>query len=99
MNTLFKDTIEEIEDSFPVVHLRIQKRNGKKCITTLEGLSKEIATDLAKQIRKVLATNGTVLDTEEGFIVQVQGDKRMDLQKYLIDKKITLKEFIKIHGF
>lgn len=100
MNTLlfYSDDIQD-HVAFPTIHIRIQKRNGRKCITTIEGLSKETAYDVGKHIRKILSTNGTVIDTYEGFIVQVQGDKRMELQKYLVDNQITLKEYITIHGF
>ena len=92
---------EEDIDIEPVVHLRLQMRTVRKSITIVEGLSFEQATKVLKDIRKLFSTNGAVIGKEgdDDIVFQCQGDNRMKIKKYLIDKEITSKENIKVHGF
>jgi len=83
-----------------IVHVRIQQRNGKKCITLVHG----IATDLdlykiLKYLKKVYSTNGNVrTDPNYGEIIQLQGDQRKNVYDALIEWQISPKEDIKVHG-
>lgn len=44
--------------------------------------------------------NGTAIeDPEKGTIIQLQGDKRRDIYKFLIEEGISYKEQIKMHGY
>ncbi|CAO3701426.1 unnamed protein product [Rhizopus stolonifer] len=83
------------------LHLRIQQRNGRKTLTTLQGLPKEIDSKrLLKEVKKAFACNGTVVDDEEhGSIIQMQGDQRMKMAEFLVNEGIAKKSSIKIHGF
>ena len=67
---------ESVQDG--LVHVRIQQRNGRKTLTTVQGLSDEY--DLKKIIKvakKEFACNGTVVDhSEYGEVLQLQGDQR-----------------------
>jgi hypothetical protein len=58
-----------------LVHIRIQQRNGRKTLTTVQGLSSNY--DLKKIVRsckKEFACNGTVVDHHEyGEVLQLQG--------------------------
>jgi translation initiation factor 1 len=81
------------------IHIRIQQRNGRKYITLIEGLSEEV--DLKKflqYLKKSYATNGTILSSEHGEIIQLQGDQRANVFKALTETNITKKEYIKVHG-
>ncbi|KAG1146377.1 hypothetical protein G6F37_000598 [Rhizopus arrhizus] len=82
-------------------HLRIQQRNGRKTLTTLQGLPKEIDSKrLLKAVKKAFACNGTVVDDEEhGEIIQMQGDQRVKMAEFLVTEGIAKKSNIKIHGF
>ena len=43
------------------VHIRIQQRNGKKSLTTVQGLKKEFSYDkILKDLKKEFCCNGTV---------------------------------------
>jgi translation initiation factor 1 len=81
--------------------LRIQQRNGRKTLTTLQGLPKEIDSKrLLKAVKKAFACNGTVVDDEEhGEIIQMQGDQRVKMAEFLVSEGIAKKSNIKIHGF
>ncbi|CAO3648274.1 unnamed protein product [Cunninghamella echinulata] len=47
------------------IHLRIQQRNGRKTLTTLQGLPKEYdAKKILKVFKKEFACNGTVVEDE-----------------------------------
>ncbi|KAI8973715.1 translation initiation factor SUI1 [Mycotypha africana] len=83
------------------LHLRIQQRNGRKTLTTLQGLPKEIDTKrLLKAVKKAFACNGTVVEDEEhGEIIQMQGDQRQKMAEFLVSEGIAKKSDIKVHGF
>ncbi|KAI5271270.1 hypothetical protein E4T47_05408 [Aureobasidium subglaciale] len=74
------------------IHIRIQQRNGRKTLTTVQGLPKKFdQKKILKVIKKAFACNGTIVsDTEMGEVIQLQGDQRKDVQEFLCDKKAGL---------
>ncbi|KAJ6178459.1 Eukaryotic translation initiation factor SUI1 [Penicillium mononematosum] len=94
----------ETKQSQNYIHIRIQQRNGRKTLTTVQGLPKKFdQKKILKVIKKKFACNGTIVsDTEMGEVIQLQGDQRKDVQEFLTDKKEGLKldaKTIKVHGF
>lgn len=83
------------------VHIRIQQRNGKKSLTTVQGLKKEYSYEkILKDLKKELCCNGNVVqDKELGKIIQLQGDQRKNVSQFLVQAGLVKKEQIKIHGF
>ncbi|OJD18674.1 translation initiation factor SUI1 [Emergomyces pasteurianus Ep9510] len=86
------------------IHIRIQQRNGRKTLTTVQGLPKKFdQKKILKVIKKKFACNGTIVnDSEMGEVIQLQGDQRKDVQEFLVDKKEGLEldaKTIKVHGF
>ncbi|KAI8344880.1 translation initiation factor SUI1 [Choanephora cucurbitarum] len=83
------------------IHLRIQQRNGRKTVTTLQGLPKEYdAKKILKVFRKEFACSGKVVEHEEfGDILQLAGDQRLKIAEFLVNENIATKTDIKIHGF
>ncbi|EKG12568.1 Translation initiation factor SUI1 [Macrophomina phaseolina MS6] len=86
------------------IHIRIQQRNGRKTLTTVQGLPKKFdQKKILKVIKKKFACNGTIVnDTAMGEVIQLQGDQRKDVQEFLTDKKEGLEldaKTIKVHGF
>ena len=80
------------------------ERNGRKTLTTVQGLPKKFdQKKILKVIKKKFACNGTIVaDTEMGEVIQLQGDQRKDVQEFLVDKKEGLgldSKTIKVHGF
>ncbi|KIO13603.1 hypothetical protein M404DRAFT_122244 [Pisolithus tinctorius Marx 270] len=91
------------------LHIRIQQRNGRKTLTTLQGLQKEYdPKKLLKAFKKVcvlfirsieFACNGTVVEDEEmGEVIQLQGDQRAKIANFLVEQGMS-RSSIKIHGF
>lgn len=89
-----------IKTSSDYVHIRNQQRNGKKSITTIVGLDPALNKKaILKAFKKAFNCNGNVVEDEDvGFVVQIQGDKRKDVQKFLIEEKIVSKNQVKVHG-
>ncbi|KAK4699807.1 surfeit locus 1 family protein, partial [Phenoliferia sp. Uapishka_3] len=83
-----------------IIHIRIQQRNGRKTITTLQGLPTVYdPKKLLKAFKKEFACNGSLVDDEDmGQVIQLQGDQRTKIQGMLLEEGIN-KELIKLHGF
>ncbi|CAD6223618.1 unnamed protein product [Miscanthus lutarioriparius] len=83
------------------IHVRIQQRNGRKSLTTVQGLKKEFSySKILKDLKKEFCCNGTVVqDPELGQVIQLQGDQRKNVSNFLVQAGIVKKEHIKIHGF
>ena len=60
-----------------IVHIRNQQRNGRKSLTTIQGLAEDLdLVKILKVMRKMFSTNGTILKDEEmGEIIQLQGTR------------------------
>ncbi|KAK9268965.1 hypothetical protein L1049_000732 [Liquidambar formosana] len=83
------------------VHIRIQQRNGKKKLTTVQGLKIEFSYEkILKDFKKEFCCNGNVVqDKELGKVIQLQGDQRKNVSNFLVQAGLVRKEQIKIHGF
>merc|ERR1711872_914610 len=99
----FADAAKGDEDGVQdgLVHIRIQQRNNRKTLTTIQGLSADY--DLKKIVRackKEFACNGTVVEhSEYGEVLQMQGDQRELIAQFLVKCDIVKKSQIKVHGF
>ncbi|CAL9037653.1 unnamed protein product, partial [Musa banksii] len=67
------------------VHVRVQQRNGRKSLTTVQGLKKEFSYNkILKDLKKEFCCNGTVVqDPELGQVIQLQGDQRKNVSNFL----------------
>lgn len=81
------------------VHIRVQQRNGRKSLTTVQGLKKEYSyTKILKDLKKEFCCNGTVVqDSELGQVIQLQGDQRKNVSTFLVQAGLVKKDNIKIH--
>ncbi|KAG6502158.1 hypothetical protein ZIOFF_042047 [Zingiber officinale] len=97
----FADANAEDSGAKEYVHIRIQQRNGRKSLTTVQGLKKEFSYNkILKDLKKEFCCNGTVVqDPELGQVIQLQGDQRKNVSSFLVQAGIVKKEHIKIHGF
>ncbi|KAL6573881.1 hypothetical protein OROHE_001423 [Orobanche hederae] len=99
----FADTTAEDSSagSKEYVHIRIQQRNGRKSLTTIQGVKKDYSyAKIIKDLKKQFCCNGTVVDDPElGKVIQLQGDQRKNVSDFLVQNQVVKKEQIKIHGF
>jgi len=100
-----QDTVENPQKTQQTnIHIRIQQRNGRKTLTTIEGIpSKFDLKKILKVIKKQFACNGTIVNDEKaGDVIQLQGDQRNVVKDFLVDKDKGLdidSKTIKVHGF
>jgi translation initiation factor 1 len=87
------------------IHIRIQQRNGRKSITTIQGLDADLDLKrIMKAMKKDFNCNGSIAEDEEmGEVIQLQGDQRQNSKEWLIQQEIVAKaeadDRIVIHGF
>ena len=102
------DNIFDIDDVFfedekkqNMIHIRIQQRNAKKTITTIQGLDANIdIKKMLKYIKKIFNCNGSIIKNDNDTnIIQLQGDHRDNIKKFIIKENIISEEFIKVNGF
>jgi len=83
------------------IHVRVQQRNGRKCITTVQGLPDDLDIKrICKAFKKNFSCNGAVTkDVELGEVIQLSGDQRTNVSQFLYDTEICTDGTIVIHGF
>ena len=99
---IFRDSVNDpfqVKNKLNEIHVRIQQRNGRKCITTVSGIEKDKHSlkDILRQTKKKFNCNGTVIKEED--VLQFQGDQRENLKEYLMKILDYESEDIKVHGF
>ncbi len=83
------------------IHIRIQQRNGRKTLTTVQGITDKFdLKKLVKSFKKEFACNGTVIEhIEYGEVIQLQGDQRNNVCLFLTRIGIAKEDQLKVHGF
>lgn len=87
------------------IHVRVQQRNGRKCITTVQGLDDDLDLKrICKAMKRTFNCNGSIeVDDEMGEIIQLQGDQRSNVKEWLVEQEVVTKseaeDRIVIHGF
>ena len=82
------------------VHIRVQQRNGRKCVTTVQGLADDLdLKKILKYVKKMFNTNGTVVKDDICDVIQLQGDQRKNIYRFLTEFNIVPKSQITVHGF
>ena len=88
-------------DKHQFIHLHFVKRNARQSLTSVRGMPDDLdLKKLTKHFKKAWCCNGSTKNNPEyGDIIQLQGDHRRDIFKFLIEEGIAVKEDIKIHGY
>ncbi len=103
LNNLDKNNIDFVDKdndfSTQKIHIRKTQRNGRKCITTVEGLADELdIKKITKALKKVFKCNGAIVkDENELEIIQLSGDQRNNVKDFLITEEIEKEETIIVH--
>lgn len=97
----FADTGDNEPQVSNYIHIRCQQRNGRKTITTVEGIPTQYDLKrILKTLKKDFGCNGHInKDTELGEILQFQGDQRTKVMDFLTNALQIAKKDIKVHGF
>jgi len=83
-----------------IVHLKLQQRSARKCITIIEGLAEDLDfKKIAQALRQSYNASCAVIETEKnGTVLQMSGDQRQNVLQFLTVTNICTKEQIKVHG-
>ena len=96
-----KDNIFDDFINREIVHLRIQKRSGRKHVTTISGLKQDLDFPrLLRAFKKSFKCIGA-LDVIDDIVlaIKLSGDQRDNVKKFLLKEEIILDEnCIIIHG-
>lgn len=82
------------------VHVRLQQRNGRKCISTIQGIADDLDINrILKAFKKKFNCNGSIMrDDRMGDIIQLSGDQRTNIKSFLVYHQICQEGEILIHG-
>ncbi|XP_053523911.1 uncharacterized protein LOC119046883 [Artibeus jamaicensis] len=88
-------------DTEDYIHIRTQQRNGRKTLTTVQGIADDYdKKKLVKAFKKKFACNGTVIEHPEyGEVIQLQGDQRKNICQFLVEIGLAKDDQLKVHGF
>jgi len=83
------------------VHIRVQQRNRKKCVVSIQGLADDLdLTRILKALKKLFKCNGSIVkDDEWGEVIQLQGDHRAGIVDFLVKEEICSRDNLVVHGF
>lgn len=78
------------------VYISYSKRNGKKCITLIEGLEDDLdIKKITKSLKKLFNCNGSIKkDKEDENVIQLSGDQRDNVKIFLIEQEINKEDDI-----
>ncbi|KAJ2535499.1 Eukaryotic translation initiation factor eIF-1, partial [Coemansia sp. RSA 1933] len=79
--------------------LRIRNRSGRKMLTTIQGLPEIFDyKKMVKYFRNTFSCMGVIADDETyGKVIQLSGDQRAKIHKFLTTEGIATAENIKTH--
>jgi translation initiation factor 1 len=89
-------------DAHKTIHIRLQKRNARKCFTIIQGLdnSKDDTITLLKKLKTKFCCAGYLKDIEEfGEVIQMSGDNRNKIKEFLVTEYNINTADIIIHGY
>jgi len=99
------DIEKQLDQHQVEIHIKIQKRNGRKSWTYVEGLEKielpenvdreVFMTDLTKKLKKKFNCGVTLQEN----VFALNGDHREKMKEYLIQTNLIQADKIIIHGF
>ncbi|ELR61534.1 hypothetical protein M91_01494, partial [Bos mutus] len=73
------------------IRIRIQQRNGRKTLTTVQGVTDDFdKKKLVKAFKKKFICNGTVIEHQEyGEVIQLQGNQHKNICQFLVDIELA----------
>lgn len=82
------------------VHIRVQQRNGRKAITTIQGLDSRLNfRRVNREFQVRWGCNGTVIDDKEfGKVIQLQGNWVDNIKQFLLEERLASEASLKVHS-
>ena len=97
---IFGDNKDDEDNKEKNVTIRVQQRNGKKCITIITGIAEDLDLDkILKYLKKTYSCNGSICNDEKfGEIITLSGDQKENVYNFFIKEEIYKKDCIIIKG-
>ena len=88
-----RDNEQKKEKKQYMVHIQYQQRTTRKGNTLIQGLADDLDfKKLLRHFKKLWNCNGTVINDEEfGQVIQLSGDNRRVVAKFLMDEGLATK--------
>lgn len=103
MNT---DIEKQLDQQQIEIHIKIQKRNGKKSMTFVEGLDKiELPENIKREIflidmtKKFKKKFNCAVTLQEENVIMLSGDHREGIKNFLVQLNLIQQDKVFIHGF
>ena len=94
------NSIRDISASNHKVHIGIKQRTTRSSITLVENLPNSFdLTILLKKMRKNFHCSGSIQSGQDGKIIQLSGDQRVFVKKFLINNSLIDEENVITHGY
>ena len=91
------DYFDNRPENLDYVHIRIQQRNNKKCLTTIQGIDEKYDLKrIVKVMKKEFNCNGSVV--KETDVIILQGDQRENSKLMLTTIGLVELSQIKVYG-
>ena len=91
------DYFDNRSGNLDYVHIRIQQRNNKKCLTTIQGIDEKYDLKrIVKVMKKEFNCNGSVVKDKD--VIILQGDQRENSKVMLTTIGLAELSQIKVHG-
>lgn len=102
MNLNNKNSIDDFDKCNDKRHVdvRLDQRNGRKCITTIEGLEETDELkfkDLLSSLKKRFACTGSAKEEEGKIVIKLTGMQHENVKEYLVKKGFYEEEEITVH--
>ncbi|XP_045153878.1 eukaryotic translation initiation factor 1-like [Echinops telfairi] len=82
------------------IHIRIQQHNGRKTLTTTQGIADDYDKKKLVKALKKFACIGTVIEHPEyGAVIQLQGDQHKHIGQFLVEIGLAKDDQLKVCGF
>ncbi|ELK32936.1 Eukaryotic translation initiation factor 1 [Myotis davidii] len=93
--------VHEFVQWAPSIHISIQQRNGRKTLTSVQGITGDYnKMKLVNAFKMKFACNGTVIEHPEyEEVIQLQGDQRKNICQFLVETRLTNDDHLKVHAF
>ncbi|XP_006900825.1 PREDICTED: eukaryotic translation initiation factor 1-like [Elephantulus edwardii] len=83
------------------IYIRIQQRNGRKTLTTVQRIADDYDKEKrVKAFKKKFACNGTVIEHPEyREVIQLQGYQCKNICQFIVEIGLAKDDQLKVHGF
>jgi translation initiation factor 1 len=83
------------------IHIRIQQRNCRETLTTIQGIADDYnKKKLVKVFKNKFACNGSVVEHPDyGEVIQLQHDQHESICQFRVEIGLAKDHQLKVHGF